>query len=416
MNFPNMPRMTIKFFVIVIIGFGAASLLIYLNLENLENVSKVKSFSVKFKTLDEYNGEEVKKIKTENPFANQIIMDCGIEHICTIEALQNLAQIENKETILKTVNDIVYTYNKVGFFCHQQAHHLGEFMMGLSGNLSMALSYSDQKCGGSVIHGVLQNFVSNQVFFNKEKIEDMDIINICPKDESNQFSLTRWQCIHGLGHGLTIAYDYKIFSAVNRCDDFDFRWEELSCSKGAFMENMVLYYDTKEGDFDKDDIFYPCNVVNQKYAPACYHYQTLYMNDQRSTSAWNDGYEVCDKIEPQEFIKYCYYGMGKELAYSVYDNLNMAISPCQKGDPQYHANCFNGLLLTLVNGWGTDHAFEYCKLLPIEFKTGCYDSLGKWIHMLFSTNSDREKECLKAEGKEYSTVCMQANLDNLKLL
>jgi len=410
MNFLNTNLLSFKLLIMATACVSIVSLFVYLNSDNFGTDDEAKSINVI--TYD----DEDKIFKTNNPLVDKIFSVCGKDIQCTIGGMQYFAETENKETILKTVDGLVLAYAKEGIFCHHQVHSLGKFLYTFTGDLREALLHSNQKCGGALYHGVVESFFSTQKFSDKSKIENMDIINICPEDHKNTNSLQRWQCIHGIGHGLSIVYDYNILSAVTRCEEFDSRFEELSCSKGVFMENTLHYFYTKEGDFEKDNIFYPCNIVDKKFAPACYHYHTLYLNHQRDVSVYDGGFEECDKIEPKEFVKYCYYGLGKELAYDVYDKMPTSIPICQQGDPQLHSYCFTGLLLTLVNGWGTDHAFEYCKILPTKFKIDCYDGLGKWIHMKHSTEVERKQECLKANSEKYYNVCIKSNLDNLELL
>jgi len=401
--------MSFKLLIIAITCISIVSLFVYLNSDNLGTINEERS-------IDVMTNEDDKTYKINNPLVDRIFSECGKDIQCTIRVMENFAETENKETMIKTIDDLVSAYAQEGNFCHHQVHSIGKFLFTYTDDLLEAFSLSDQRCGSALIHGAIQSFYLTQEFFDKSKIENMEIIKVCPEDKKNPNSLQRWQCIHGIGHGLTIVYDYNILSAVHRCEEFDSRFEELSCSKGVFMENNLRYYYTREGDFEKDNIFYPCNIVDKKFAPACYHYHTLYLNHQRNVSVYHGGFEECDKIEPKEFVKYCYYGLGKELAYDVYDEMPTSIPICKQGDPQLHSYCFTGLLLTLLNGWGTDHSFEYCKLLPAKFKIDCYDGLGKWIHMKHSTDAEREKECLKAESEKYYNICIKSNLDNLELL
>ena len=73
--------------------------------------------------------------------------------------------------------------------------------------------------------------------------------------------------------------------------------------------------------------------------------------------------------------------------------------------------------MTIVNG-NTDPqiGFQYCSLIPEEFKVDCYDALGRWVHMLQSTDEGRSTECVIAENLDYFEICMNASLESLKLL
>jgi len=129
----------------------------------------------------------------------------------------------------------------------------------------------------------------------------------------------------------------------------------------------------------------------------------------------SQSFKECDKIVPEEFVKYCYYGMGRLLSILVFDDVESSIPICKKGSSEYHSYCFAGMVMTLVNNRGIDQGFEYCKIVPEENKEGCYDGLGKWLYMLYSSEAERIDGCSKAE-EAYYEVCNKANLESLKLL
>src|SRR5690242_3305658 len=49
----------------------------------------------------------------------------------------------------------------------------------------------------------------------------------------------RFQCVHGMGHGLTMYYDHDLPRALTGCDLLRVEWDRESCYGGAFMENVV---------------------------------------------------------------------------------------------------------------------------------------------------------------------------------
>ena len=50
----------------------------------------------------------------------------------------------------------------------------------------------------------------------------------------------RFQCLHGLGHGLTANAEHDIFRALRLCDALDGDWDRGSCYSGVFMENIIF--------------------------------------------------------------------------------------------------------------------------------------------------------------------------------
>jgi len=352
------------------------------------------------------------EIKVES-FVEQILTKCKTDIDCVIDSIKKVADNEKKFITLRTFGGIIEGYEESLDYCHAFGHHLGMFLYDYIDDLPETLFYVDQRCGLSQFHGVVEKFFQKN--FNGTDPRKIDVGSICPEIFDNPYSIDRWACIHGMGHGLTQSYNYDIFSVVSRCEELDSGWEEMSCAKGVFMENVVEFLRSKGGTFDEADIFFPCNEVDFKYAPACYHYHTSYIRSQPDYTV-EDTFKKCDKIEPNELVKYCYYGMGRINAENSFDNYEKAVKFCKKGDANYQKYCFTGLLSTLVTNRGTNQGFEYCKFLPIEFKEDCYDGMGKWIIMFYSSDKERESECSKAENLEFSKVCINASLDNIALL
>jgi len=350
------------------------------------------------------------------PLAPQILENCKEDVHCAVMSLQSISQVSEKKKVVEAFDDTLKLYSKK-YSCHELAHHMGMWFYAYLGNVTEALSYSDQVCGGGIFHGVIENYLLSEQFHGNGP-QDLDLKAICPRIGENPNYIEHWQCLHGLGHGLSKVYPNDVLSAVKRCDEFDGEIEQLSCSKGIFMQNEVDYFETGKGDFDKNDIFYPCDAVDPKRAPACYHYHVSYL------ARLNDGYikktfDDCDKIVPQEMIKYCYYGFGRELESDIKNNVSTAVRFCTEGEKsEYHSYCLKGMLLTTINaGTETDKGFSFCKALPSEFKNDCYDGMGKWIILLSKNLNDgfRQQECAKAES-QYSETCLNASLENSPLI
>jgi hypothetical protein len=292
---------------------------------------------------------------------------------------------------------------------------MGMWLYGYTGDLQKSLDLAKQQCGGAVFHGVIQNHLAFASLQNADP-KSVDLQNICNQGYE-KYSIEKWQCLHGIGHGLATLYNYDVFSAVSRCDEFQPGWEQISCSKGVFMQNAVKYFEDKGGSFDKNDRFYPCDRIEAKYAPACYHYHSTYLglqNDAMLLATFSD----CDRIIPEKFVKYCHYGMGRELADDLKRDFSNAIFLCASNENvQYHSVCLKGMLMTLVNlNENPQIGFEFCKSLPEKFKTDCYDGLGKWIIMISDDSQKRSELCSRAENEKYFEICSNVTLDNIELL
>jgi len=402
-----------KYVIAIIISIGIVGVSFGYSFFLNENSQETSSFKVEIMTRDEFLDEQIRSSKTDNPIVNKILSKCGIDELCVVNQLQDISIEENRDVVLSTFSEILSTYNKSDLYCHRQAHRLGMFLYDFIGNLQESFLHADQRCGGAVFHGIVQNYFISLVLLDDKNLNNIDISKICSNFDY-PVSLQRWQCLHGLGHGLTEIYDYDVSTAVNRCDEFDSRLEQLSCSKGVFMENIMQVVRTNAGTFNDKDIFFPCNVVQEKYAPSCYHYQTSYIL--LNIGYISDSFKECDRIIPQDFVKYCYYGMGRELSEFASQDKDYAISKCIGEQYEYPSFCLAGMLLTFVNNRGTEEGFEFCSVIPDEYKFECYDGMGKWILMKHSDDKDRKDECSKARNPSYTEICNKASLEDILLV
>lgn len=354
------------------------------------------------------------QLYSDKSYSMQIIQNCQDEMHCAVNAMQSISENENEQTVTKTFEDLITIYDKT-MACHETAHHLGMWLYGYIHDVDRSLELAKQQCGGAVYHGVIQGYILNEKFEGAE-LDDIDIHTICKLESQNPYDIDHWQCLHGLGHGLAQLYDYDILSAVKRCNEFEEGLEQISCSKGIFMQNAVAYLEAKRGDYNESDKYYPCDAVEPKYSAPCYHYHVTYLgilNDRKLKQTFDD----CDRIIPEEMIKYCYYGFGRQLSGNI-QSIDDALFLCEAGKmTEYHKYCLTGMVLTLVNGnKNPDVGFSFCSHLPEEYKESCYDGLGKWVKMLYFDDAKRGLECSKAENSTYGTVCRQASLEGIKLL
>ncbi len=340
------------------------------------------------------------KIKTNNQIVNEILAECGNEQHCIVKAFQKLAQSESPKIIMATVNDLLSSYQERGLNCHQQAHHIGEFLYGYFGDLSQVLSYVDRRCGGALYHGILGEYLESNVLLNDLTLKDIEISKICSEFEDPSYGILQ-ECAHGLGHGLAKAYDYDFVSAVKKCDQLE-AGVRTNCYYGVSMENVDEYTRTEGGDFDENDILYPCNNLEEKYASGCYYHHAYYIVMQKNFSVF-ESFDVCDKIESENSKNSCYSGIFRTFIPSSYGNMNNMVSMCQKAPQDYQKDCIQVMVDYLLDQKSADKALEFCKIVPEKFKMNCYDVLGNGVKIFYP--KDVANVCSNAE-ENYYDVCM----------
>ena len=359
-------------------------------------------------TEKELQNQQVRNFKTDNDLVNQILSQCGLDKHCLLEQIQSISKNQSEKKLLEIISLTMGAYDSLGIWCHHQGHHIGEFLLEYyNGDVHLALSNVNQKCDSSLHHGIIENFLVQQIILNDVKPQDIQVSNACDIFEDRLINL---ECAHGMGHGLVQLSDYDLEWAANRCDEFKILELKQVCYRGVFMENVVSIIDGR-GVYDNNDPYFPCNVLDDRHAQVCYQYHAGII----ATLASENVFDSCDKIEPESLIKYCYMGVKPFLFNSVfYNNYEPIVETCSEGNLDYQTYCYIGIVIALVDWRGTEEGITFCKTIPEKFKTDCYDYLGKMIHDEFP---DRvEEECSKAESFEYKEICKIANPQGLRIL
>lgn len=350
--------------------------------------------------------EKIKNIQIDNIQAKKILLDCERDEYCLVEALQDLRRSENQQSVLETINDITSTYQKLGWECHDQGHHIGEYLYGNFGSLAEALSFADGRCGGAIYHGIMENYFKTKIFFENKIPDDFKITTICDLLGDNLTLQVHSECGHGIGHGLGIVYDNDVFNAVKRCDELDGELIQSACNTGAFMENVAQFVEKGEGNFDRNNILYPCVLVEEKYKGDCYQYQASYIL-RKVVYTTERGFDECDKIPSKKNIKDCYHGIGFTMSAIFGHKLDRLALECLKGDPALATYCIRGAAFQVPFQQGLDQGLKFCIIVPEEFKDSCYGGWSTFVHRISLDREDIENNCAMIE-QEYYQMCMNA--------
>ena len=238
---------------------------------------------------------------------------------------------------------------------------------------------------------------------------------------------SRWvlfQCVHGMGHGLTMFHGHDLPRALTDCDLLSDGWDRESCYGGAFMENVInataphhpatqlaaQHHHDAAPTFkalDPNDPLYPCSIMADRFLHACYQMQTsvmLHFNHGDIGAAARS----CDQAPPQ-MRSVCYQSLGRDItSYALRDPRKTA-DLCQKGTAAYRPACYFGAAKALVDWTATtDAAFTFCRIVAAEpGGPTCYQALGEEIATLVAPIPDREEQCTRAQLPAAVAACRQ---------
>ena len=308
-------------------------------------------------------------------YADSIFDSCYDDDECTINKLYKLSSNSSTQTMLLTIDELVDLYVDAKFYCHPGAHHLGEFLYGyINRDLSLASDIVDYRCASGMMHGLVENTIQIENMLDGNPIESIDIKKSCEIVNDALGDDVKKECIHGMGHSLIKIYNYNTTQALERCDEFDNWSENYMCNGGLFMQNMAAYAEKKSGDFDKLDMYYPCNQIdstkNTEAATLCYRYQANYFLIQTDYDL-QGSYSLCSGIKDQEYISICYKGVAAHLTKNNFNNLDKTQMMCMSTPVKYQEQCVIGAIESLTRFVSEEKAQEFCQGLDDKLQETC---------------------------------------------
>ncbi|MCH9657422.1 hypothetical protein K0U27_01785 [archaeon] len=321
-------------------------------------------------------------------YADSIFDSCYNDDECTIDRLYQLSASSSTQSMLLTMDDLVDLYVDAEFYCHPAAHHLGEFLYGyVNRDLKLASDLSDHRYASGIMHGLVENTIQIENMLDGKSIESVDIKEPCETVNDALGDEAKKECIHGMGHSLIKIYNYDTTQALERCNEFDDWSEVYMCNGGLFMHNMAEYAKKKQGDFDKSDMYHPCNQIdstkNAEAATLCYRYQANYFLIQTDYDL-QGAYSLCSGIPDQNYIPICYKGIAAHLTKDNFNNLDKTHLMCMSTPVKYQEQCVIGAIESLTRFVSEEKAEEFCqKRLDGKLQEACQSRMNTLLDNRF---------------------------------
>lgn len=243
----------------------------------------------------------------------------------------------------------------------------------------------------------------------------------------------RFQCIHGLGHGLEMAWNWELPRALAGCDWLDTPWDRESCYGGAVMENSVASHPgghhtsvralEATGDDhgaaghgahgnhgaatgpptykmrDSTDVLYPCNTLDERYLRACYlgHGSILLTHVK-----WDFGRaaKACDALDAS-VRDVCYTSLGTNASGATVRNTGKSIAHCSKGHPDWRKWCYVGVVKNFIDVTADPQdGIAFCREIPTAVdRDACWNAIGEQLSVLYTTDLERREAACATTGE-----------------
>ena len=329
----------------------------------------------------------------------------------------SILQLTNDESALQTLIEIVGPEHVMEDLlrdsgggsvidCHQEAHKIGRISYKLFGTSVFAAS--DFSCHSGFPHGAMEALLQER---GTEHLAET-FADICGKFSTGY---TKFECLHGIGHGVLAYVDYDLPTALTLCRKLPSDYDRTSCYGGAFMENII----TAQGrgarsahatKWVSQDPLFPCSGIEKSQAVQyqCYQMQTswmltLFKDDFAQVAA------ACMRA-PAEMVAVCFKSYGRDAAGMTLRSIPKILPLCDQVrglHPEAYSACIQGALNVIVDFWGpklTGQAIEFCAAVSESEKQACYTTLGNRFRDLFPEEKEWQSRCREIE-KEYQGVC-----------
>ncbi len=229
--------------------------------------------------------------------------------------------------------------------CHPLLHILGHEAYHINDNdLEATLEVADEVCNSGYIHGAIQAHLSHNP--GTKQIPD----DVC--QTTGKWTLPKWQCAHGLGHGFMLAENRDLSKAIQRCESLTNESVVNACANGVYMELFFVTDHSGDNARSLDEVSISNCMSVDKHKLDCYLYAPtaflqIYENQYKKASE-----QYCMQAE-SEHIASCQFGVGSQLMKDNITNPSKAVAICQQLKDQQANNCLRGGASSFFYNTGT---------------------------------------------------------------
>ena len=287
--------------------------------------------------------------------------------------------------------------------CHQEAHLIGRIGYRSEGEKAFGSCTAD--CHSGCYHGAMETFLNREGTANLAASID----RICATFPT---SFGRFECLHGVGHGVLAYVDYDLPEAITECGKLSDSFSQTSCHGGMFMENILTGQGLGAGGpgvhatnwVNRTDPYFPCNKLGDAFDVQyqCYQMQTSWMLT-LSGYDFKTVAQECVTVPRDDMRSVCFKSLGRDAAGHTLRNADKIVALCDyvPREADYYDQCVIGAVNVIVDFWGPGlkgQASELCvKISDAAGKEICYQTLAGRLPGIFAKQSDRQAVCATFE-------------------
>lgn len=316
--------------------------------------------------------------------------------------------LHNQFGLAKTLNLLRDNeqYREVYARCHEVTHYLSRSEYNKQKSIAKVYNQCDSTCHGGCYHGTLEAFLKEKQSTPRFNTTSQ-FPKICGKKTDYQKPLEFYECLHGLGHAAMFVTEMELIESLKLCDTLNNQMYKEKCYTGVFMENSSssTSFDHKSIYIKADDPFYPCNILEERYQPLCWQYQSSYFSVLNNQD-WVKVANMCLQV-PQKYQDRCFRTIGtNQVGFTT--SLQTMKGDCDLMPNSHFQNvCVAGVISSLSYRFvgDTQKMIDFCSIVNNDSKETCFRQIGASI-LDWNKNVDIAKgECNKIPDPQGAAWC-----------
>ena len=334
------------------------------------------------------------------------LSECGGSYACLEQAFGNIAHAQGPRRAI-AVFDAQFPLNEnVERNCHRIVHAIGSATYArYDGNVARTFAEGSSVCASGYYHGVLERAfvgITSKTTLGKVARE------LCVDAGIRRRGFLDYQCRHGLGHGFMIQTGYDLPTALALCSGLGSGWDRVTCTSGAFMENVSTRFGYRSQWLDEDDPLFPCNRVAAIHRRSCYVRATTWVL-QVEHNDFSRAANRCAQAASR-WASACFRGFGRDAVVEArYRNFVQVRELCSLAG-RHVGECYLGAARTFGDGEGrvgARTAARFCRTAPARERVKCAAGLGIVVGLIHETRETRRRACVELIVR-YAAACTAA--------
>jgi len=291
-------------------------------------------------TDDDNDGISDDKDLTPTPIAEKLtqqhmneIENCTLQNgtsrlLCYGDFFDNLVEQQADDD---SALELAIGLSQIGVLddCHFVSHVIGHAVFDKNGTIPKNFGTNESLCRGGYFHGVMGAFLHN-LKENHKAIPN----NLTVSCDDLIGTSSYVDCIHGLGHGLSVYYPNNLESAIKYCHQMSY-YQYYACTSGAMMQ----YTDYKLTEFGetKENLSNMClggglNVFESQMCSKNIGISLAFHNNHDLEKSS----ESCQMIENEQSQEFCLGQLREEVAkYQTDKKIQTLEKDKEKFQPQW---------------------------------------------------------------------------------